>query len=223
MFTAFIYKIAFPLPLENDSLNLLHIQMEKAYFTLQLEKMDSLARKFLEIDSTFYSALAFQAFRKWPFDLDKLRITKKYALRDTAIQRMIFDGDYSCWIEKDSIKANKIYTEVCNRYPNSKITAWLAVMSNIWIKDYPTVVWYFKRSLEIDSKLYYAHLDMGDAYLQSRQYKKAIENFKILLNHFPSQLVIHKYIGDAYMGLNDSTKAKENYRLVDSLKMVNKK
>ncbi|MBI5220080.1 MAG: tetratricopeptide repeat protein [Bacteroidia bacterium] len=213
----------FPLLSKNDSINLLHIQMEKAYFTLEREKMDSLAKKILAIDSTFYMALSFQAFQKWPFDLEKLKKAKKYSLKDTTVQRLIFDGDYSYWIEHDSITALKKYTEVYKRYPNSKIAAWLVAMASMWTNDYNAAISYLKRSMEIDPTFYYAYLDMGDAYLQSKQYDKAIESFNLLLQHFPAKYRIHKYIGDAYLGLNDSIKAKEHYHIVDSLNRVTKK
>lgn len=217
------WGFTFPLPSKNDSINLLHLQMEKAYFTFEREKMDSLARRILNIDSTFYMAMSFQAFQKWPFDLDKLKLAKKYSLKDTTIQRLIFDGDYSYWVEHDSIAALKIYTEVYKQYPNSKIAAWLAAMASMWTKDYKMAISYLTRSLEIEPKFYYAYLDIGDAYLQNQQYDRAIENFNILLKHYPTKYWIHKYIGDAYLGLNDSIKARKQYHIADSLKKVMKK
>ncbi len=217
------WGFAFPLPSENDSINLLNLQMEKAYFTLERGKMDSLARRILSIDSTFYPAMSFQAFQKWPFDIEKLKKAKKYSLKDTTIQRLIFDGDYSYWVEHDSIEARKIYTRVFNRYPHSKIAAWLAAMSCMWTKDYKMAVSYLETSLKNDPGFHYAYLDMGDAYLQDKQYEKAIENFTLLLKHFPTKYFIRTYIGDAYMGLKDSVKAKEQYKIVDSIKTAKKK
>lgn len=214
------WGFAFPLPSQNDSINLLHIQMEKAYFTLERGKMDSLAGRILQIDSAFYPAMAFQAFKKWPFDVEKLKKAKQYSLKDTTIQRLIFDGDYQYWVEHDSIAARKTYTEVYNRYPDSKIAAWLAAMSCMWTKDYQMAVSYLERSLKNDPGFHYAYLDMGDAYLQNKQYDKAIESFNKLLNHFSTKYFIHKYIGDAYLGMKDSIKARQQYQIVDSLKRV---
>lgn len=210
----------FPLPSENDSINLLFIQMEKAYFTLEFAKMDSLAKHILLIDSTFYMALSFQAFGVWPFDLEKLELAKKYSLKDTSVQRLIFGGDYSYWIEHDTIAALKQYTEVYNRYPNSKIAAWLAGMASLWSKDYQMAIKYYNRSLEIDPEFYHAYYDLGDTYLQNKQYENAIKNFDEFLKHYPSKYRIYNVIGDAYIALNDSVKAKSYYHIADSLKIV---
>lgn len=217
------WKYEFSLQSENDSINLLSIQMEKAYFTLDRQKCDSLARRILSMDSTFYGALAFQAFQKWPFDLEKLKKAKKYALKDTTIHRLIFDGDYSYWIEKDTVTALKTYTEVYNRYPNSKIAAWLAAMANIWSKNFDKAVFYLKRAKEIDPDFNYAYLDMGDAQLQNKQYKEAIESFSLLLKHFPKRYGINYYIAEAYQGLNDTLMAKRHTQIADSMKKLVKK
>ena len=213
----------FPLPSENDSINLLAIQMEKSYFKLQFAKMDSLADKILSIDSTFYMAISFQAFSKWPFDLEKLRLAKKYSLKDTTVQRLIFGGDYSYWIENDTAAALKQYTEVYNRYPDSKIAAWLAGMASLWSKDYEGAISYYKRSLEIDPEFYHSYYDLGDTYLQKKDYSNAIENYKIFLQHYPAKYRLHSVIGDAYIALNDTVMARKHYIIADSIKNINKK
>lgn len=212
------WGFAFPLPSENDSINLLFIQMEKSYFTFEFDKTDSLAKRILSIDSTFYMALSFQAFEKWPFDLGKLKLAKKYSLKDTTIQRLIFGGDYSYWIEHDTIAALKQYTEVYKRYSNSKIAAWLAGMASLWSNDYPLAINYYKRSLEIDPKFYHAYYDLGDTYLQNKQYESAIENFNTFLKYYPTKYKLHNVIGDAYIALNDSLNANKHYNIADSLK-----
>jgi tetratricopeptide (TPR) repeat protein len=208
---------AFPLPSKNDSINLLYIQLEKAYFTLEFVKVDSLANKILAIDSTFYMALSFQAFGKWPFDLEKLKLAKAYSLKDTTIQRLIFGGDYSYWIENDTVTALNQYSEVYRKYPDSKIAAWLAGMASLWSRDYPKAIYYYKRSLEIDPTFYHAYYDLGDTYLESKEYKLAIENYELFLRYFPSKFKMNRVIGDAYMSLGDSANAKKHYHLVDSL------
>jgi len=210
----------FPLPSKNDTINLLFIEMEKSYFTFESKNMDSVASKILSIDSTFYMALSFQAFKKWPFDLEKLRKAKKYSLNDTSIQRLIFGGDYSYWIEHDTVGALKQYTEVYNRYPDSKIAAWLAGMASLWSKDYSRALFYYNRSLEIDPTFYHAYYDIGDTYKESNQYEKSIENFKIFLTHYPSKYRIHTVIGDLYLALKDPVNAKKHYLIADSLKNV---
>lgn len=217
------WKYEFPLQSENDSINLLSIQMEKAYFTLERDKCDSLARRILAMDSTFYGALAFQAFNKWPFDLDKLKKAKKYSLNDTTIHRLIFDGDYSYWIEQDTVSALKTYTEVYNRYPNSKIAAWLAAMANIWSKKFDKAVFYLKRAKEIDPDFHFAYISMGEAHLENKQYSKAIENFSLSLKYFPKRYGINYYIAEAYQGLNDTLMAKRHTQYADSIKKSLKK
>lgn len=211
---------AFPLPSENDSINLLQIQMEKSYFNLEFAKMDSLAKRILAIDSTFYSALSFQAFGQSPFDLKKLELAKKYASKDTSIYRLIFEGDYSYWIENDTVTALKLYTEVYKRYPNSKIAAWLAGMACLWSKDYQMAIFYYNRSLEIDPTFYHAYYDLGDTYLANKEYMLSIENFKMFLKHHPAKYRLHNVIGDAYISLNDSINAKKHYYIADSLKVT---
>lgn len=210
----------FPLPSQNDSINLLAIQMEKSYFTFQFSRMDSLSKKILSMDSTFYMALSFQAFSKWPFDLEKLKLAKKYSLKDTSIQRLIFGGDYSYWIEHDTIAAVKQYSEVYRRYPNSKVAAWLAGMASLWSKNYPMAINYYNRSLKIDSTFYHAYYDLGDAYFENKEYTKSIESYKRFLKHYPTKYKIHTLIGDAYKSLNDSVNAKRHYQIVDSLKNI---
>jgi tetratricopeptide (TPR) repeat protein len=212
----------FPLPSENDSINLLALQMEKSYFTLEFDRMDSLAKRILSIDSTFYMAISFQAFGKWPFDLEKLKLAKKYSLKDTTIHRLIFGGDYSYWIEHDTIAAVKQYTEVYTRYPDSKIAAWLAGMASLWSKDYQKAISYYKRSLEIDPEFYHSYYDLGDTYLQKKDYSNAIENYKIFLQHYPAKYRLHSVIGDAYIAISDSVNAKKHYHLADSLKNLRK-
>lgn len=211
---------AFPLPSENDSINLMYILMEKSYFTLEFAQMDSLAKRILSIDSTFYMALSFQAFGKWPFDLEKLKLAKKYSLKDTTVQRLIFGGDYSYWIEHDTIAARKQYAEVFKRYPDSKIAAWLAGMASLWSKDYQMAVSYYKRSLEIDPKFHHAYYDLGDAYIEMKEYYSAIENYIKFLKYYPNKYKIHNVISDAYIALNDSVNAKKHYQIADSLKNI---
>jgi tetratricopeptide (TPR) repeat protein len=194
------------------------IQMEKSYFNFEFARMDSLANKILSIDSTFYGALSFQAFGQWPFDLEKLKLAKIYSQKDTTVHRLIFDGDYSYWIENDTIAALKQYTEVYRRYPDSKIAAWLAGMASLWSKDYQMAIFYYKRSLETDPKFYHAYYDLGDTHLEKKDFRSAIENFKEFLKYYPSKYRIHSVIGDAYISLNDSANAKKHYNMADSLK-----
>jgi tetratricopeptide (TPR) repeat protein len=213
----------FPLPSENDSINLLYIRMEKSYFNLEFEKMDSLAKRILSIDSTFYKALSFQAFGQWPFDLEKLEIAKKFAGQDTSIHRLIFGGDYSYWIKHDTVSALEQYTEVYNQYPNSKIAAWLAGMASLWSKDYEMAVTYYKRALEIDSTFYHSYYDIGDAYYGNNDYSNAIINFKQFLIHHPENITINQALGDIYLSLNDSLIAKKYHQNADSLRNVPRK
>lgn len=210
----------FPLPSKNDSINLLYIQMEKAYFTLKFDSTDILAKRILKMDSTFYMALSFQAFGKWPFDLKKLELAKKYSSADTSIHRLIFEGDYSYWIKQDTATAYKLYTEVYNRYPDSKIAAWLAGMASLWSKKYEKASWYYNRALKIDSSFYHAYYDLGEVYLEKKEYRKSIKYFKIFLKYYPNKHRIHSVIGDSYIALKDSVNAGKHYRLADSLRKM---
>lgn len=210
------WGFVFPMPSDNDSINLLYIQMEESYFTLKPERMDSLAKRILSIDSTFYMALSFQAFKAWPFDLEKLMLAKKYASKDTSIHRLIFEGDYDYWVMHDTLAALRKYTTVYNRYPNSKIAAWLAGMASLWSKDYKMAIRYYKRSLEIDSTFYHAYYDLGDAYYEMKEYQGAIENYSRFLTNYPSKYKVHNMIGDAYAALNDSLNAQRHYHMASS-------
>lgn len=208
----------FPLPSENDSINLLAIQMERAYFNFEPEKMDLLANRILAIDSSFYMAISFQAFKKWPFDLEKLEKARIYALKDTSVHRLVFEGDYSYWIQHDTANALKTYLEVYKRYPDSKVAAWLAGMACLWSEDYSRALDFYRKTIEIDPGFFHAYYDIGDTYLQSNQYEKAIENFKVFLTYLPNKYQIHDIIGHAYSALNDSVNSIKHLHYADSLK-----
>ncbi len=173
----------FPLPSSNDSINLIAIQMEKSYFTFRTNKMDSLANKILSIDSIFYMAFPTQAFNKWPFVLKKTKEAKKNSLNDTNVFKQFFGGDYSYWIEHDTVAAPQQYIEINKIYPDSKIDAWLAGRVSLWCKDYPKTIYYYNKSFEIDREFYHIYYDIGDTYLDCKLYKKSIENFKIFPRH----------------------------------------
>lgn len=213
------WKYEFPLPSNNDSINLLALQMEISYFTFEFKKTDSLARKILSMDSTFYGALAFLAFSKWPFDMEMLKKAKKYASKDTSIHGLIFEGDYNYWINHDTITALKQYTEVYKRYSNSKIAAWLAGMASLWSKDYSMAIKYYNRALEIDSTFYHSYNDLGDTYFESKQYKKAIENYSKFLKYYPSKYRIYAVIGDSYKAMDDTVNANKQYKIADSIEI----
>jgi len=152
--------------------------------------------------------------------LEKLKLAKEYSLKDTSVHQLIFGGDYSYWIEHDTISALKQYTEVYTRYPDSKIAAWLAGMASLWSKDYQMAISYYKKSLEIDPEFYHAYYDLGDAYLENKEYINAIENYTEFLKHYPDKYRIHNVIGDAYSSLSDSINANKQYHMADSLKNI---
>ena len=93
-------------------------------------------------------------------------------------------------------------------------------MASLWSNDFPMAINYYNRSLEIDPEFYHAYYDLGDTYLQNKQYDSAIENFNRFLKYYPSKYRLHNVIGDAYIALNDSVNAKKHYHIADSLKNI---
>jgi tetratricopeptide (TPR) repeat protein len=76
--------------------------------------------------------------------------------------------------------------------------------------------------LEIDPEFYHSYYDLGDTYLQKKDYSNAIENYKIFLQHYPTKYRLHSVIGDAYIAISDSVNAKKHSHLADSLKNLRK-
>lgn len=204
-----------PLPSDNDSINLLFLQIEKNWYQYNHKISDSLCNKILAIDSTFHHALAFKAWD--PLDLDLLDKAMNYAKNDTTIHRTVLEADYAYWINKDTATAIRKFKEAFDMYPNSKTMSWCLGMSYLWAGQNDKAIHYYKHSLSIDSLFPKSYEMIGWAYYMKEDYNRAIKNFKISMNFGNNDMYTYRYTGKAYENIDNVGKAKYYYNIADSL------
>jgi superkiller protein 3 len=76
-------------------------------------------------------------------------------------------------------------------------------------KDWESAVKAFQQATTIDTRLYYAHLDLADTYRKLNQLEKAILRYRLAIETNPSDPEPWRHLAELYRQTGDETKAKE--------------
>lgn len=107
-------------------------------------------------------------------------------------------------------QALQVYQQAIARQPN-----WAVLYNNfgraIEVQDPTTAVAAFQRAIELDPDLRSAHYNLGQVWLQQRQYQAALECFQRLLLLEPAHAEAHTGCGIAWQALGDLERALPHF------------
>lgn len=192
----------------------LYLEGRNQYEFYHIDKAHALFKRAVELDPDFALAQLLYGVTASDTATWQAGLTKSFALADKASEgeQKLIAGQRALVMERDAVKANRIYQELAALFPKDKRVHWYLAATYGNMNEVDKQIAELNAAIALDKSFAPPHETLGYVYRWRNRYDKAEAAFKEYGRLAPREANCHDILGDLYVKMGKFEDAVREYK-----------